>query len=488
MVAADLGGDGIVPFGIAGAADAAGSGPRLRLRLSPGMQSLPIRLADGTRLGTLSGFVLRGHHGPGIGIGGDAITVSMPVPDATAFEKTVLDHLHGLYVIETHDALPPRLYPDAGGGVPLVYCPESHRVASSAGMMFDDAEYRERFLAERHKRLIEKEISGSWIVGRNTAHRGLYRVMPNFYLDLETWTTRRFWPRRGEFELGLPLETAAEQVATAMQGYVEAAVDQYGLVCPTFTAGFDSRLILAASRNVHQRMRFFTMGQPGDGLDQDITAIIAGRLGLNHVYVPVRQADAAQMALWDRLVGDVVSEINRKIWPTLLGLEGDLMFTGMYGETGRCRLYRYDAGTINDHPATAAFVLKRLTLPVDAELRPDIDDWVDGISWLPRSAVLDLAFNELRFGCWAMTQGPIQQALKLTMMPFAQRPIQAAFMAVPPLEKGTETLFTRIAELLWPETMTFAVNKYGDYRDVTAKLKKLFKRDHLVRFIRDRFA
>lgn len=482
---------GIRPFGIVGRLK---SGPlqptesALQLSLSTGMSHWDIRQRDGALAGRVYGHLLHTFESSSFAIDDGTIHVSVDVPDAVTFEKQVLDHLHGLFLVETFGALPRRLYQDAGGSIPVVYCARSRRLGSSAGMMFDDEEYAERFARQRHQRLIEREISGSWIVGRATAHHGLHRLLLNFYLDLTTWTAHRFWPRRGEFELTLSLDEASRRVGRAMERYIAAAVKQYDLVCSTLTAGYDSRLILAAAHRQAHDIQFVTMGRPGAGIDQDRASELAAMLDLQHCFLPIKESSAAERELWDRCVGDAVSEVNRRIWPTLRQIEGDLLFTGMYGETGRCRLYRYDARTINDKPATAAFVVSRLTLPVDEELQGDIEDWAADLSWLPRSAVLDLAFNELRFGCWAMTQAPIQQAAALTMMPFAQRQIQDAFMSVPPHEKGTEALFRRAIEMLWPESLALRINAYGDYRDYTHILKKALKKDHLVRFARDRFA
>ena len=71
---------------------------------------------------------------------------------------------------------------------------------------------------------------------------------------------------------------------------------------------------------------------------------------------------------------------------------------------------------------------------------------------------------------------------------FAQAAVQSAFLETPPEVKGTETLFTAMALHLWPDSMTFPVNRYGDWRDRLGKFAKLTKRESIVRFLRDRLA
>ena len=62
------------------------------------------------------------------------------------------------------------------------------------------------------------------------------------------------------------------------------------------------------------------------------------------------------MAIWDRMVGDCMMEMTRESHTTLRQLtDGDAVFTGMYGEVGRCRLYRQDFARINAERIDARF-------------------------------------------------------------------------------------------------------------------------------------
>ncbi len=461
--------------------------PEAGIRASSHLGGFRIARADGTRIGTLHGILLRSWHGDGISIAGDTITVPDSVDGFGAFERTVLDGLHGSYVILTCPPLGQRLYQDAGGSIPVVFCPESRRLGSSAAMFMDDEEYAARFDTRLHRANVAGDISGSWITGTLTAHSGVFRLLPNFFLDLETWQARRFWPKVEGFRLDMSLGRAINTIAPALAGFSEAAAREMRIGI-TMTAGFDSRVLIAASRNVADRVEYFTFGAPGAGVDQVMAVKISADLGLRHRFVPVIRASGDEKRHWDRLVGDVVRESTRDFFPTLRDLPYDAIFTGMYGETGRIRLYRQDASTINSAPATAEFVLSRLTLPKDPQVVRNIEEWLAPIAGLPRSAVLDLAFNELRFGSWAMGQGPVQKAMKPALMPMAQRVIQDAFMRMEPTEQGPTALFEAVARRLWPETMDFPVNRYGDWRDALGRFAKFTSRDSLVRYIRDRFA
>ncbi len=459
----------------------------LNVEPSSHLSRFPIRAADGRTLGDLYGVLVLGYHGAPLRIVDGAIELSGEVGSCDDVAEALIGGLHGSYVIHTHTALPDRLYPDAGGTLPIVYCAATQRLGSSASMLFDDAEYAARFDADLHDKVVANDITGSWITGFLTAHTGLLRLLPNFYLDLKTWSAQRCWPHPETFAFDMTIDRATPLVGDAMSAFTTAAARQFKVGVST-TAGFDTRALIASSKAVASEVGYFTFGEPNQGIDQIVAAKLAERLNLRHQYTLPVKASEDEKKLWDRMVGDVVRATTRDFFRTLETLPYDVIFTGMYGETGRARLYRYDCDTINDQPATAKFVLSRLTLGHHPKVVASVEEWLAPIQTLPRSAVLDLAFNELRFANWGMAQAPIQRAMKMTLMPFAQRVVQNAFMRMEPTTQGTEVFFDSLVRYMWPASMDLPINKYGDYRDRLGKLAKFASRDSIIRYIRDRFA
>lgn len=453
---------------------------------SDGLTAYAVVDGDGARIATLHGRLLPGWHGAGLSISGSEVRADFAVADEHAFVRRILYGLHGSFVAISEGPLGRHLYPDFGGTIPLCWCEDSGRIGSSADQILDDEEYETRFLRERHRRHVASEGNG-WITGTLTVHRGIRRLLPGHALDLQTLQPRRVWPLPGELQLGESLDVAAATAADAIRGFVEAAAQECRTAI-TMTAGFDSRILLAAARHVLGRIEFATFGSAGDGLDQDLSARICRALGAQHRLIAIREAPPADREIWDRRVGHCMAEVNRRIHPTLAEVQSDIVLTGMYGEAGRARLYRHDIDSINDRPATAEFVLSRLTLPLEPDQLADIAAWVDGLSWMPRSMVLDMAFNELKFGTWAMGQAPVQKAIKLSWMPYCQLAVQKAFLETPPEVKGTTALFQAIGMRLWPDAMAFPVNRYGDWRDWLGKFAKLTNRERLRRYLRDRLA
>jgi len=451
-----------------------------RLRLSH------IRDVNERPVAAVVGFVYSGFADAFLPAG--EIKLPIAVTSLDDLERLLLPELAGLYILLTASPFPPRVYMDHGGSFPLVYSVRDRRAASSPALLLNEDQYERRFLRTLHQQLITREGGGGWISGNLTAHDGVCRVLPNHYLDLESWKVSRFWPKSDDFKQWRPLNEATIDAAEALRKFSRAATGDFS-VAVTMTAGFDSRLLLAGCRDVISNCQFFTLAAPGAELDMVVSQTLAKRFRLNHRVMPLHQASEREMAIWDRMVGDCMREAPRQTHVTLRDLvDCDAVFTGMYGEVGRCRLYRQDFERINAGQINERFVLDRLTLPPHPLLLADVANWLSELDGQPNSVVLDLAFLELKFGSWAMGQRPISNSIKLNLLPFAQRKIFEAFIGVAPAEKGTETLFWSTINLIWPELSQLPINKYGDVRDYLSIWKKLSNPNRVRRYLRDRLA
>jgi hypothetical protein len=442
--------------------------------------------AEQRSLGVILGYAYSARADAFLPAGGFEAPVA--VRNADELETALLPDLSGMFVFISAGTLPPRIYMDPGGSFPVVYSPEDGAAGSTAALLFDEAEYRARFRPDLHEALIGREGSGGWISGSLTAHRGVQRVLPNHYLDMSDWSARRFWPRLGDFSEWRDLEVATASAAAALRSFSAAASATFDIAV-TLTAGFDSRLLMASCRSSLDRCLFFTLEAPAGEMDVHVSRRLAEQYGLNHRVMPLAHASDQQMAIWDRMVGDCMVEAPRRTHLTLRALTTcNAVFTGMYGEVGRCRLYRQDLREINAKTVDARFIVDRLTLPPHSELLESITHWRAGLEGQPSSVIMDLAFHELKFGNWAMGQRPISNSIKLNLLPFAQRPVIDAFIGVAPEQKQTDQLFWGLIRRLWPELEEVPINKYGDSRDYLGVWKKLTNPNRVRRFLRDRFA
>lgn len=91
-------------------------------------------------------------------------------------------------------------------------------------------------------------------VMNNTIYDSIKQLQPNHYLDVQQQKAIRFWPRRKN-EL-ISLDEGVEIGSKMLSGIIEAASNRYGLMMAV-TAGNDTRMLLAASRKVSDKIFYY---------------------------------------------------------------------------------------------------------------------------------------------------------------------------------------------------------------------------------------
>lgn len=420
-------------------------------------------------------------------IGKKEIRFDVNVNDIAVLEQKILPRLSGSFVLITRDPLPTRLYPDHSGSMPIVYDPELGSAASTASILLDSKAYETRFDADLYHKLVDSRrgYPESSIPGTLTAHKGVRRLLPNHSLDLSTWRAERFWPRPGDLDFERSPEDIVTDIALHLGNFVSRAASLHR-VSIALTAGYDSRLILAAARDVRDRLSSFTMTGHPVIRDAKIAAAMAEKFGFQHRILEIVNASTAEQENWDLAVGHCVHETNRAIHPTLMKVDdADFILCGGFGEVGRCIFYKYNTLAVNDNATTPTKIIAQMYKLNTPEVQTDVALWLESLPDLPTSVVLDLAFLEL---CTAGgAQYPAQSAIKFALYPFGQRPVFKGFLEARPRDKMKGTLFQHIGRKLWAEVMDVPINRYGDYRDHLVTLSKLTDRRRVAAHLRKRF-
>lgn len=118
-----------------------------------------------------------------------------------------------------------------------------------------------------------------------TAFRKISRLLPNHYLNLDTGHSTRYWPNKelAKIELDAGLELLHQQLT----GLMEALSHRQDFVIG-MTAGLDSRLLLAACKNLQGKFSATTirqahMKEPHE--DITVTTRLMEKLGISHKLV-----------------------------------------------------------------------------------------------------------------------------------------------------------------------------------------------------------
>ena len=126
------------------------------------------------------------------------------------------------------------------------------------------------------------ETSEYWFPGNLSVYRNVYHLTPNHYLDINSGAVVRYWPRK-RLE-SITISNCLEISSKILQGVFKAACNRFRLAFG-ITAGLDTRILLAACKEVIHDIYFFTHTHKSlnrNGADITIPKSLFADLGLKH--------------------------------------------------------------------------------------------------------------------------------------------------------------------------------------------------------------
>lgn len=347
-----------------------------------------------------------------------------------------------------------RIYLDSCGSLAVVYSVDHQSVASTTTLLADLAVDGDHQLIQA----LGMPESDAWYPSGLTPMKSVRRLLPNHYLDLEKWESVRHWPKAGDLNLVTDFQSTVKTVVKCLKKNIVAVSKQFPLQM-SLTAGRDSRMLLACSRDVLHRIKFHTGVWVPSGVDSEIGRQLAKKLKLNHVTLSVKLATKEELDDWQIRTGHCVSGEIWRIHPTSRKIDPHRAFLpGCAGEVGRA--YYWRDGDENLSCLTAFEILKRMKLPGFHKIVASTESWLNEISHLDWNAILDLTYIEQRLGCWA---GPLQYGQdgmhKARLFPFNDRAIFRAILNSPVEPRRRQMLADDILASEWPELLDLPFNK-----------------------------
>lgn len=366
----------------------------------------------------------------------------------------------GKFVFVLDDDQLTRVYLDAGGSLSAVFDPKSRRCAATTGLLLNPSEYQERFNRSLYNYL--GVIDEGWFPAGLTAHRGIGRILGNHYLDLADGVQRRHWPRE-------PLALAADpdEACAVINSVVSRTIKTLlaaGTVATTLTAGSETRLVLGACKAFKDSLRLFTLaGVNETELDALRAQQLASAFELNHSILPIQFADDDGVEQWCARSSHCIGGPNSRSYPSIEPISEYTFFTGgVGGETGRGFFWR--TTDTPDLMLDAHGLTARMGMPVHEEVVAAVDLWLQALPKLDVHHKLDLAFVELRLGCWGFSQAYASPEI-CEIQPLVSRETFVAMLSLPTEWRRSNRMITRCIELSWPELLGMPINAYGDLRD-----------------------
>ncbi|MGA9031170.1 MAG: hypothetical protein WB402_01450, partial [Sulfuricaulis sp.] len=298
--------------------------------------------------------------------------------------------------------------------------------------------------------------------GEASPFKGLKHLLPNHWLDLDTGTSHRYWPM--EPLARVEPEVAIERLAVLFTGMIRAAAQRFDLALG-ITAGLDSRLLLAAARDIKDALSFVTVWQgnmPDDHPDITIPGRLLDRLGLPHEVIRAAesvtpdfsQAFKRSVYLAHDHYGPDAEAILRRF------SRAKAVLTGSGAEVGRCS-FRKELPWSDRRTITSAHLARLQRMDGQPFAMQHFAKWLEDAHPRYNVKLLDLFEWEQGHGNWlAMTQLEFDIAWREIITPYNCRDVLTTLLAVDERYRRAPdyVFFHRLIEKLWPDVLQEPIN------------------------------
>lgn len=368
-----------------------------------------------------------------------------------------LDALGGRFAVFVLSSTKPFVYGDPCASLGLVYSPDREVVASTGALI-----RYEQGTADNASliRAIGVPDSGKFFPLGLMPRKGIHRLLPNHYLDLNRWRAVRHWPM-GDLSLLDSAPDAVDEIADILERQQRALAAQDGVQF-ALTAGQDSRALLACARGFAGNLDTFTLQLPDDdtaAVDIQIARRLARIAGLRHRVLTYQRNQPGDSQRWlyrsDCAVGEVRGIQSARTRMQLDPAKPEIV--AVLAEMGRAPGWRRLAA--GDSSLLDVLLTLAGMSEID-EVRDKTRAWLDELPAKDPHTVLDLFYLENRVACWA---GPICYSDSGTtgfrFFPFSQRRIVELILKLPVEYRDAGNLCPDIVRMRWPELMALPINK-----------------------------
>lgn len=412
-----------------------------------------VTAVDGTRLLTLIGLAVDPYH-----LKRKEKEILLALADHASTVDTLIAAtapLGGRWVIILQDPGGTWLFTDPCGFRQVFYTSDGEYpwcasqpelIKASLGLELNPDEALQKFITSPE--FLQKE--SPW-VGTQTRYQNCFHLLPNHYLDAGTLEQKRFYPLRT-----LPKKGKEEILDTAsflLRGLLTAIAKNHRAVL-ALTAGWDSRVLLAASREVCSELEYYvdrkgTLAR--NHPDVVIPEKLAKRLKLHFEVKDSRIDPPAWFTgiLEKNVSGARLLPKTRMIYNKYLGCEQRLNINGNGGEICRNYYDKYPASLFGENELVPSMLL---------ELR----DWKEKLEGEMGDGyhILDLLYWEQRLGGWGAQFPAEQDVIVEELSPFNCRLLIETLLSSPRAERAAPhyPLFRDLIKKMWGDTLVFPIN------------------------------
>ena len=378
------------------------------------------------------------------------------------------------------------IFHDARGLREIYYCTGVNRVVcgSQPNLIAQFADPKVGLTSEDElARFYHDALWDSRWVGDETMFAGVKHLLPNHLLDIDIRKSRRYWPNR--ILETITLEEGIGRTSLFLRGVLKAIVARHPSMMAV-TAGEDSRILLAASKGLQDKIYYFVNDHelgckhPDIAVPKQIFEAIGVPFHVHDVFDNGVDADFRKMFYHntflaaDRLLPSIYNLYVKDLREKVLILGVSEIGRTFYGKAPTPLTGNVLASKIGYqcHP----YVIRQCALLVDELLTVSAKYGVNPMA---------LFYWEQRLGNWGAVRNSESLIAIDKVDPFNCRFVYETYLQVDERYRNyqdTPCVFTQeLIRVMWPELLEWPVNPLYGFRD---RAKVLLSYVHLLGMFR----
>jgi hypothetical protein len=316
-----------------------------------------------------------------------------------------------------------------------------------------------------------KKRESAWI-GNQTAFDNCLHLMPNHYLDLNSCSTKRFFPKKSLSTYDNIDELVAD-AATYLKNIINGLEQRYDLKVG-LSAGFDSRLVLAGSVDTNKDILYITddLGRfKSYHADLYVPKNLAEKFALNHTII--KHKDKFPSPWFNKILSTNVAEARVKpvlpkiktIYTKLIDKDSEhISLNGNVTEIVRISNQKLKFEPIDGHYKYSENIDMAFNYAGynNSYVKNRIISWMDSIdiSLIQEATFIDMFYWEQRMGNWGALYPAELDIAHETVSPFNCRLLLETCLKVPRKQRIAPefTFFREIISTLWAELLSEPIN------------------------------
>lgn len=321
------------------------------------------------------------------------------------------------------------------------------------------------------------------ITGNETSFQDIYHLQPNHYLDIKQKKKIRYFPTANLTEI--PLEEAVSRLVPMFKGFMHSASLRYELMI-ALTAGWDSRLTVAASKDISSKVKYFIQKFPHlteKSPDIFVPQKLSKKLGFNFEVIPIdidktsmEFQEFTEIAKKSYYLGNNYVHVHYHLYKNYENMA--LVMTN--GSEITRNLYQEQAKPYSKFTDADLFHISwQLASSYDYIVR-QCKNWLNDLRNTVQDcnvSAYDLFFWEQRVGNWgAVNSSRNDMSCKETVSVFSCHELLTVMLSVNTKhrKKYTSILFRRLVEEMWGELLTEPINPPTNLKgNIKLVLKKM---------------